>query len=202
MLWIGGLLLAACSTGGMDGDIMDGFPEMPYQDSSHESLLGQGVYDMVWVVDQQVVDTATFSTVENPEFTIISHFPIDYFFDVVGRHVEKEDIAYVSWESYWKMVLYQVGYSDSNSYLSNATWAPRVDFDVKGVTYSLLVYLSDERQPSTWYTSLVYDIEHDAWSGSAPVYRFQLTDINTNECWSYEYPTPLNLYFQTTGRRR
>lgn len=160
------------------------------------------VYDLVWIVDKQIVDTATFTTGYNDIYSTISHFPMGYFLELVGKKVDPSDLIYERGVSDWLTTISVIGYSESKLYLRNGTWAPRINFGVKDETYSFLIYMNDETNVENWYTSMVYDKEKDIWSGATPVYKFQMFNHTTNESWDMTFPVPINMSFQTTGRKK
>ena len=164
--------------------------------------LQKGVYDLVWIVDKQVVDTATFTTGYSDLYSPISHFPMVYFLDLVGKKVDPSDIIYEWGVSDWLTTISVIGFSESKLYLRNGTWAPRIYFGVKNENYGFEVYLNDETRMENWYTSMVYDKKKDIWSGSTPVYRFLLYNMTTNESWDKTFSVPIDMSFQTTGRKK
>ena len=172
------------------------------QDESNYGRLSKGTYNLSWVVDRQEIDTATLYVGDTPSSMRISHFPMGYFLNLVGKKVEPTEISYLSGESDWKLGVDVVGYSVNNAYLQNSTWAPQVWFELNGEDYSFLIYIENEESTSNRFTSVMYDTLKDMWSGAAPVYRFVMTNHATNECWDRTFPTPINMTFQTTGRKK
>lgn len=198
----------------------DGFPEPQYDtsngqhtgkedgngqyagiESSNVGLL-EGTYNVSWVVDRQEVDTATLFVGETPGYMRISHFPMGYFLNLIGIKVEPAEISYSLGESDWKFDVDVVGYSTSNAYLQNSAWAPQVWFQVNGNDYSFLLYMNlEDGITLNHYTSLMYDVMKDMWSGATPVYEFKLVNHKTDEHWERYFATPINMTFQTTGRK-
>ena len=176
-------LLASCST---NPDIGSPKPQddassecIIAQDGSNYGRLSKGTYNLSWVIDRQEIDTATLFVGDTPSSMRISHFPMGYFLNLVGKKVEV-----------------------NNAYLQNSTWAPQVWFELNGEDYSFLIYIENEESTSNRFTSVMYDTLKDMWSGAAPVYRFVMTNHATNECWDRTFPTPINMTFQTTGRKK
>ncbi|MBQ9216214.1 MAG: hypothetical protein IJ159_05610 [Prevotella sp.] len=178
-----------------------------YSDASSNPMVNadprfKGTYNLSWIVDKQEVDTATLTLDPNDSYSPISHFPMAYFLNLIGKKVNPTDISYQWGMSDWKLMLTVIGYSENNIYLQNATWAPQVWFQLNGEDYSFLIYMNDESNMANWFTSMVYDSTKDMWSGACPVYKFQLINWTTSEQWDRSYPTPINMTFQTTGKKK
>ena len=161
------------------------------------------VYNLSWVVDRQEVDTATLVVGGTPTYMRISHFPMSYFLNLVGKKVDPADIIYTQGASDWKFDVGVVGFSANNAYLQNSVWAPQASFQVNGEDYSFLLYMNlEDGVTLNHYTSLMYDTMKDMWSGATPVYKFELINQKTEEHWKKFFATPINMTFQTTGRKK
>ena len=113
------------------------------------------------------------------------------------------DIIYTQGASDWKFDVGVVGFSANNAYLQNSVWAPQVSFQVNGEDYSFLLYMNlEDGVTLNHYTSLMYDTMKDMWSGATPVYKFELINQKTEEHWKKFFATPINMTFQTTGRKK
>lgn len=160
------------------------------------------VYNLSWVADRQEVDTASFyQDPQRASYMIVSHLPMAYFLNLLGKPAEPSQISYRPLSG-WEIELTLLGYSASNQYLQNSTWAPRVEFMFGGEDYSCIVYMDDENKGGNWKTDVVYDYVRDIWTGSVYVYRLDFVNLSTNERLERTFSTPLALTFQTTGRRR
>jgi hypothetical protein len=218
-MFIGLGLLASCSNNPDDRD------EIPPQfdpnnsqgaiagEGSQDAIAGEGgygfdrrlkgTYNVSWVVDRQEVDTATLVVGGTPTYMRISHFPMSYFLNLVGKKVDPADIIYTQDASDWKFDVGVVGFSANNSYLQNSVWAPQVSFQVNGEDYSFLLFMNlEDGVTLNHYTSLMYDTMKDMWSGATPVYKFELINQKTEEHWKKFFATPINMTFQTTGRKK
>ena len=193
------LMLVSCSKDS-DGMMQEALP----MDAGFNAITYRnGSYNLTWVVDKQEVDTATFIAERQGGYNaIISHFPMAYFLNLIGKNVNPTDISYQWGMSDWKIDYSMIGYSENNAYLQNTVWAPLVWFQLNGEDYSFLIYMNDESNAANWNTSMVYDSGKDIWSGATPVYKFQLINRTTNESWDRSFTTPINMTFQTTGRKR
>jgi hypothetical protein len=116
--------------------------------------------------------------------------------------VEPTEISYTWSQSAWKFSYSVIGYSTNNAYLQNSDWAPLVWFQVNGEDYSFQIYMNKEESATNKFTSLMHDLLKDMWSGATPVYRFVLKNHKTNESWDKTFSTPINMTFQTTGRKK
>ena len=201
-------LLASCSN---NPDDRDEIPPQFDPNNSQSAMEGaysfdrrlKGTYNVSWVVDRQEVDTATLVVGGTPTYMRISHFPMSYFLNLVGKKVDPADIIYTQDASDWKFDVGVVGFSANNSYLQNSVWAPQVSFQVNGEDYSFLLYMNlEDGVTLNHHTSLMYDTMKDMWSGATPVYRFVLKNHKTNESWDKTFSTPINMTFQTTGRKK
>ena len=211
-MFIGLGLLASCSN-----NPDDGLPEPQYDaadsqygDGKYEegvnryesAALLRGSYNLSWVVDREEVDTASLSKGDGPHDAFISHFPMAYFLNLIGKKVESTEISYTWSQSAWKLNYSVIGYSANNAYLQNSVWAPLVWFQVNGEDYSFQIYMNMEESATNKFTSLMHDLLKDMWSGATPVYRFVLKNHKTNESWDKTFSTPINMTFQTTGRKK
>ena len=198
-----GLLTASCGKDG-DSDILDNATLENDGSMKSNYTPPEGVYNVSWIVDKEIVDTATLTVgaEKYSMYTPISHFPMRYFLELVGKKAEPEDFIYESVISEWLTEYKVIGYSENKLYLRNGTWAPRIHFGVKDEYYEFLIYMNEQTHVENWYTSMIYDIDKDMWSGSAPVYEFQLINLTTNESWDMTFPVPINMTFQTTGRKK
>lgn len=206
-------LLASCSNNPDDGlpepqyDAADSqYGDGKYEEGvngSESAALLRGSYNLSWVVDRQEVDTATLVVGGTPTYMRISHFPMSYFLNLVGKKVDPADIIYTQDASDWKFDVGVVGFSANNSYLQNSVWAPQVSFQVNGEDYSFLLFMNlEDGVTLNHYTSLMYDTMKDMWSGATPVYKFELINQKTEEHWKKFFATPINMTFQTTGRKK
>lgn len=202
LLSLGLLVVVSCQKDGDDTAYSEAMPS--YDGSEANNAPPKGVYDVAWIVDKEIVDTATLTVgaKKNNDYTPISHFPMRYFLELVGKKADPEDFIYEWCISDWLINYRVIGFSESKLYLKNWTWAPRINFGVKDETYSFLIYMNDETNVENWYTSMVYDKEKDIWSGATPVYKFQMFNHATNESWDMTFPVPINMSFQTTGRKK
>jgi hypothetical protein len=163
----------------------------------------KGTYNVSWVVDRQEVDTETLVVGGTPSYMRISHFPMSYFLNLVGKKVAPADIIYTQGASDWKFDVGVVGFSANNAYLQNSVWAPQVSFQVNGEDYSFLLFMNlEDGVTLNHHTSLMYDTMKDMWSGATPVYKFELINQKTEEHWKKFFATPINMTFQTTGRKK
>ena len=202
-------LLASCSN---NPDDRDEIPPQFDSNNSQSAIAGEdgygfdrrlkGTYNVSWVVDRQEVDTATLVVGGTPTYMRISHFPMSYFLNLAGKKVAPADIIYTQGASDWKFDVDVVGFSANNAYLQNSVWAPQVSFQVNGEDYSFLLYMNLEESATNKLTSLMHDLLKDMWSGATPVYRFVLKNHKTNESWDKTFSTPINMTFQTTGRKK
>ena len=201
-----GVGLMAASCGGDDGDFLDNTTLENNDPMKGNFTPPEGEYNVVWIVDKEVVDTATLTVgaKKNGMYTPISHFPMRYFLELVGKKADPEDFIYEWVVSEWLIDYKIIGFSENKLYLRNATWAPRIHFGVKDEYYEFLIYMNDGTHVENWYTSMIYDIDKDMWSGSAPVYGFQLINLTNreSESWDMTFPVPINMTFQTTGRKK
>ena len=190
-LWIS----VSCSVDSdMSVSALENYAELSKEDMSSVS------FDLAWIVDKQVVDTATFEMHRNPSNTVITHFPIPYFFSFVGVEVHPADISY-SQTSYWLMDVSLIGSSDNNYYFSNNTWAPRTSFQMNGEDYEFQIYLSTDQMPGM-QTALMYDFQKNVWSGMASVDSYRILNLqNPDEFWEREFSEPLPLIYQTTASK-
>ena len=133
-MFIGLGLLVSCSN-----NPDDGLPEPQYDaansqygDGKYEegvnryesAALLRGSYNLSWVVDREEVDTASLSKGDGPHDAFISHFPMAYFLNLIGKKVEPTEISYTWSQSAWKFSYSVIGYSANNAYLQNSDWAP------------------------------------------------------------------------------
>ena len=209
-MFIGLGLLASCSNNPDDRDEIP--PQFDPNNSqsaiAEESGYGfdrrlKGTYNVSWVVDRQEVDTATLVVGGTPTYMRISHFPMSYFLNLVGKKVDPADIIYTQDASDWKFDVGVVGFSANNSYLQNSVWAPQISFQVNGEDYSFLLFMNlEDGVTLNHHTSLMYDTMKDMWSGATPVYKFELINQKTEEHWKKFFATPINMIFQTTGRKK
>ncbi len=164
----------------------------------------KGTFDMTWNADKVPLDTATFSTELDSYYTVISHFPVNIFIGMTGGTFPDEHIEY-SPSSYWLLDLSFTGYSASNAYLSNSTWAPRTYYKYNGQDYACQIWMNT-KSVSGDQTALMYDLQKDVWSGvisidSFTIMRIQDSKTETWRKWRKD-TTPLTLTFQTTGRKK
>lgn len=162
----------------------------------------KGTYDMVWIVQKTIVDTATFSSELSPNH-VISHLPIKHLFKLEGG---PNNYSYDS-KSYWYLNLSYIGYSTSNAYLSNDSWKPITYFKLNDEEYVCQIWINT-KQNSGKRTTLVYDIENDVWSGTVSLDSFSLAKASEPEKVRIYRSEELNLgdyvnfSFQTTGRKK
>ena len=103
---IGGIALLMACTADPALDSAASIYEDKERLNSDIDIRSSGTFDMAWIVDKQVVDTATFSTEWDSEYRIISHFPVEYLYrKLVGKNAS---IIYNK-QSYWpiKMSYYK-----------------------------------------------------------------------------------------------
>ena len=194
-LVMGVWVLASCSVDSdLSADPPEKYAELNKVDMSPAS------FDLAWIVDRQVVDTATFAIGMHPGFLVVTHFPIAYFLHLVGVEVDPADISYYN-ESYWLMDVSLIGSSADNYYLSNNTWAPRTYFEMNGIDYEFHIFLNTDQMPGM-QTALMYDAQKDVWSGTASVDSYRILNLqNRDEFWEREFSTPLPLIYQTTASK-
>lgn len=168
----------------------------------------KGKHNLSWIVDGQVVDTATFDNtyVTTGKYAKISHFPIVYLLKFFDKQVEPTDITYNEDQFNWLMDLNIVGYSESNFYLYNYLVFPKVTFKIKGENYTLFIYSDYSSNVNDRHTSIIYDLEKDMWTGVVLVNKLQLTSWYgysiITEQWDRTFTEPINMTFQTTGRKK
>ena len=164
----------------------------------------KGTFDMTWNADKLQVDTATLSTELDARYTVISHFPMNLFIGMTGGTNPNDYIEY-SPSSYWLLDLSFTGYSASNAYLSNSTWAPRTYYKYNGQDYACQIWMNTTSVPGD-QTALMYDFQKDVWSGVLSIDSFAIMRIKDNktEAWRMwrKDKAPLTLTFQTTGRKQ
>jgi len=166
---------------------------------------GKGTYDMVWIMNNTIVDTATFSSEIDPNYYVITHFPMDdLHLSLWGRVASGSDYFRFTYnyQSFWVLDLAFVGYSSDNAYLSNSSWNPRTFFQFNEGDWMCQMWFSTE-QAAGRQTTLMYDTGKDVWSGSVSIDSFTLTRLSDKESGTWrKHPYPLNLSFQTTGRKQ
>lgn len=158
----------------------------------------RGNFRMVWIVDKQVVDTAEF--ICNDEVASIKYLPADYLIKQVMPDIKREDISFTDLSA-WPMNVKMNGFSENgrNTYFLNSKYEPHCILKIKQVEYEFIPFIHTDQLPGN-YTSLIYDLPQDIWSGTAPLDSFQLTNLSTYKIYSKHYNPMLNLSFQTIER--
>lgn len=200
-------LVASCS---QESESLDTTNPMEKNLENMDEILARtkGKHSLSWIVDGQVVDTATFDNtyVTTGKYTKISHFPIVYLLKFFDKQVEPADITYNEDQFNWLMDLNIVGYSESNFYLYNYLVFPKVTFKIKGENYTLFIYSDYSSNVNDRHTSIIYDLEKDMWTGVVLVNKLQLTSWYgysiISEQWDRTFTEPINMTFQTTGRKK
>ena len=174
-----------------------------------------GTFDMAWIVDKQIVDTATLYSKDNN--IVISHFPIRFFLelDYINHSVSYNGSYPVDYpegwnptyvyaeESNWCFNTSFVGFSTSNAYFSNSpsssVLSPKTEFLLDGKKDGFQAYFSNDAQNGL-PISLMYDVTKDVWSGSVLVDSCKFASDAGEGI--QRYSPPLTLSFQTTGRKQ
>ena len=200
-------LAASCSK---ESDFSSDSSPMMNNIESMDGILdrSRGEYYMSWIIDDQVVDTATFDnqSLFNNKYAKISHFPIAYFLNLFDIKVEAAEISFNEDQFNWLIDLNIVGYSTSSLYFHNYRVSPAVTFKIKGEDYALLIYSNYNDNVNDRHTSIIYDLEKDMWSGIVLVNKLQLTSwygySEITGQWERTFTEPIKMTFQTTGRKR
>lgn len=207
-LLIGGIaLLMSCATDYTDDAVTD-----VYKDTGKliedMKLVSSGTYDMAWIVNKQVVDTATLSSKDNN--IVISHLPVKYFTwnykDFVNQYPGGWNPTYgYTEQSYWIINTSFLGYSASNAYYSNSpssiALSPKTEFIMDGKEYGFQAFFRNNTQNGL-PISLMYDVIKDVWSGSVILDSCHLISGKDIERFIFNFNPPLTLSFQTTGRKQ
>jgi len=199
--------LAASCSNDADADILAEVAKNEQKMQDAVNTRAQGTYDMVWIWNKQVIDTATFSSELDSHFYVISHFPMNHLNWVVGA----PQIYKYSYYSRWNLSLSYMGYSHSNAYLTNHSWNPRTFFELNDEGYVCQIWLNTD-QVAGKQTTLIYDSEKDVWSGSIIVDSMYLARVREpdkavtlrwNDADFVEgTDPPHHISFQTTGKKR
>lgn len=169
-------------------------------------IRSSGTFDMAWIVDKQVVDTATLNSKEKN--IVISHLPVKYFTwnfkDFVNQYPGGWNPTYgYTEQSYWIINTSFLGYSASNAYYSNSpssnVLSPKTEFIMDGKEYGFQAFFSNDTQNGL-PISLMYDVIKDVWSGSVNLDSCHL--ISGKDIERFIFNPPLTLSFQTTGRKQ
>lgn len=168
--------------------------------NSDIGIRSSGTFDMAWIVDKQVVDTATFSTEWEPNYGTISHFPVEYLYH---RLVDENgaSITYDNKQSYWMLKLSFVGISTGNAYYANSTSQSSTTFKINGVEWFFIPEIRTSMLEAN-SSSLMYDYNKDVWSGAVNMDSCLFVNRENLEIKRYDFNPPLTLSFQTTGRKK
>lgn len=210
-LLIGVMLMTASCSNDSDADLITGLEKNQNDMQNLVNDKAKGTYNMVWIVDKQVVGEAMFSTVLDPHYYVITHFPMECLYlyssedGILANHPVHSalDVKMTyNYQSYWYLNTSYVGFSNNNAYLANDSWNPRTYFTVNEQERVCQLWINTEQGVGK-QTTLMYDTEKDVWSGTVPIDSFTVIDVNTQESKTWRRSTnPLNLSFQTTGRKK
>lgn len=170
------------------------------------ATMSRGSFGVAWTIDNNLVDTATFSNQDDFSLPVISHFPMEYFMKILysGRNPEdfkEENLRYNHWSS-WQMDLAFVGLSTKNVYFSNTSLDPSAAFILDNVYYQCKMW-TNTGQSAIKQTALIYDMDKDVWSGVMPLDSLSITNMKTSETRTLRGgSSPILMSFQTTGRKK
>lgn len=210
-LFIGGIaLLMSCATDYTDDAVTD-----VYKDTGKliedMKLVSSGTYDMAWIVNKQVVDTATLSSKDNK--IVISHFPVEYLYrkllggnkmehTIPDEYYEGRNPTFeFTEESYWSIKTSFVGVSTGNAYYANNTSLPGTTFQMDGKSWYFIPEIRVDKLADN-PTSLMYDYIKDVWSGAVNLDSCFFVNRENLEINRYGFNPPLTLSFQTTGKKQ
>ena len=195
---IGGIALLMACTADPALDSVASIYEDKERLNSDIDIRSSGTFDMAWIVDKQVVDTATFSTEWDSEYRIISHFPVEYLYrKLVGKNAS---IIYNK-QSYWPIKMSFVGISTGNAYYANSPSQPSTTFKMNGVEWFFIPEIRTSMLEAN-SSSLIYDYNKDVWSGAVNMDSCIFVNRENLEIKRYDFNPPLTLSFQTTGRKK
>lgn len=197
-LLIGGIALLMACTADPALDSVASVYEDKEKLNSDIGIRSSGTFDMAWIVDKQVVDTATFSTEWEPNYGTISHFPVEYLYHRLVD--ENASITYGNKQSYWMLKLSFVGISTGNAYYANSTSQSSTTFKMNGVDWSFIPEIRTSMLEAN-SSSLMYDYNKDVWSGAVNMDSCFFVNRENQEIKRYDFNPPLTLSFQTTGRK-
>ena len=200
-LFIGGIaLLMSCAAEPSDDvatDIYNDKEKLIYD----IDLMSSGTFDMSWIVDKQIVDTATFVSDWDSKDRIISHFPVEYLYrQLVDRNAS---ITYDK-QSYWSTKMSFVGISTGNAYYANNKSLPETTFEMDGKSWYFIPEIRADKLTDN-STTLMYDYLKDVWSGAVNLdscFFVNRENRENLEIKRYGFNPPLTLSFQTTGRKQ
>jgi hypothetical protein len=203
LLFIIGVLITASCTNDSEADLTAEIVDNMKQMQDLVNTKGKGTYDMVWIVNKAIVDTATLSTEWDSKYIVISHLPDTYLFhDNLGKYSFNYDIikdyqpSYGhTKQSYWYVNTSFVGISTSNAYFSNSVMTPVTYFLYDGIVVGFMPYFGSD-------LSIIYDTQKDVWSGSVSLDSCKFFNVEKGEPNKYIFSPPLNLSFQTTGKKK
>ena len=203
LLFIIGVLITASCTNDSEVDLTADIVDNMKQMQDLVNTQGKGTYDMVWIVNKAIVDTATLSTEWDSKYIVISHLPDTYLFhDNLGKYSLNYDIikdyqpSYGhTKQSYWYVNTSFVGISTSNAYFSNSVMTPVTYFLYYGIVVGFMPYFGSD-------LSIIYDTQKDVWSGSVSLDSCKFFNVEKGEPNKYIFSPPLNLSFQTTGKKK
>ncbi len=203
LLFIIGVLITASCTNDSEADLTADIVDNMKQMQDLVNTQGKGTYDMVWIVNKAIVDTATLSTEWDSKYIVISHLPDTYLFhDNLGKYSLNYDIikdyqpSYGhTKQSYWYVNTSFVGISTSNAYFSNSVMTPVTYFLYEGIVVGFMPYFGSD-------LSIIYDTHKDVWSGSVSLDSCKFFNVEKGEPNKYIFSPPLNLSFQTTGKKK
>ena len=82
LIIIGVLITVSCSN---DSDT-DLYTEIAKNEEAMRGAVNnkaRGTYELVWLMDKHAVDNAVFSSELDPYYYVITHFPMNYFIDLI-----------------------------------------------------------------------------------------------------------------------
>ena len=161
----------------------------------------KGLFNLVWMARKTYVDNAEFSFNDDSYYAYINYLPAKYLLSWVIPDIQQEDLMYGNNFSL-PMDLRMNGYSQAgNAYYLSGVWAPRLLLTIKGEEHEFIPFFHTEEMAGN-YTTLMYDIQKDTWSGSLPIDSFSLKNLKTNYAYRHRFSPMLDLSFQTTGRKQ
>lgn len=203
LLVVVGLPLWASCSNDSEIDLSIEIAENQKQMQNLVNTQGKGTYDMVWIVNKAVVDTATFSTEWDSKYIVMSHLPDTYLFhENIGKYsllydvIENYQPSYGhTKQSYWYINPSFIGISSSNAYFTNSMMTPVTYFLYEGIVVGFMPYFSSEM-------SVTYDTQKDVWSGSVSLDSCSFFNVEKGGPELFKYSPSLNLSFQTTSKRK
>ena len=203
-LLIGVMLLTVSCSNDSDTDLYTEIAKNEEAMRGAVNTKAKGTYNLVWLMDKHAVDNAVFSSELDPYYYVITHFPMNYFIDLIyinDKTFPKVDESLLTYDksSYWLMDLSFAGYSANNAYMSNSTWAPRTYFEYDGREYACQIWFNTTNMAGD-QTALMYDVEKDHWSGGAVADSLSIIDLHTKKTWTLKGPK--EILFITNGRKK